>query len=269
MTKQGKQLIVILIAAIAALYFLFPAPSTKKQKMTVSDSALMEFADDNPPPRRLPPQAGRPAPGINVPPPQAAGFALMADRYGRSDPFAPFYDVKEFREQPMELPDLDPLPPMLLKNPANMKLTAIVFKKGVGMAIINSEVLYKGDAIQGFQVKELTVDKVVLVNDMDDKIVLQLKQEGMEGFGSFGDGLSNIQELPVLPGNEANSSLIPSIGIGAPSIPAPKVPQPSLTVKATTKQGADKRSKEIKAIIDDNTLIDANELLSTKENKPR
>ncbi len=130
----------------------------------------------------------------------AAGFSdfeLLNDRYGRSDPFAPFYDIPEPDETLLDIPAIEPLPPMILESPANMKLTAVSIQDdGTGMAIINGEIVRVGDYVLGFRVHYISQNRVELINELGDKAILRIKQAVPTGYEVTRGEISNIQKVP-------------------------------------------------------------------------
>lgn len=284
MSKQGKPIVVLLVIAVilAALYSITnpvggkksSAPAQKKHKAVKEvsmDDYGAELEEQQPRPQ---PAKQRPAKKKNKPVAAAASmamdpaeFAMMADRYGRNDPFSPFFDIQEFTGELINLPDLEPLPPMIMQNPSTMKLSAIVLKSGVGTAIVNGEVLYVGDTIQGFTVSEITFDKVVLLNELKDKAILRLKQEGLPDFNVNNNTISNITDDFMLskPSQEP-SRLIPVTKGGL------IIPDDDLTNEITSRKSVIKKKstlKEMKELMQDDALIDVEQMLSTPENSPR
>ncbi len=121
-------------------------------------------------------------------------FELLQERYGRTDPFAPVYEMPKkspaavFNE---ELPFIAPVTPFVF-NPPVFKLTAISVSNGKGMAIIDGELLAVGDRIKEFTVTGIKADQVTLRSDLGDKMYLKLKQEIKNAFNTSGNSISNI-----------------------------------------------------------------------------
>jgi len=128
-----------------------------------------------------------------------AEFTLLRDRYGRTDPFEPLYVIEEkVFEEIVELPEINPLPPMILRNPPNLVLSAIALREGEGFAIINGEILRVGDYVEDFAVNKIEKDSVELYNDMGDRAILRIKQEYKGAFDTSNGTLSNINVEPEL-----------------------------------------------------------------------
>lgn len=283
MSKQGKPIVILLTIAVilSALYAIknpvgssskkAPPPAKKKKAVqAVSvDNYGEELANQA---RRAPAKKQQPvkkkkqavaAASMAMDP---AEFALMADRYGRNDPFTPFFNIEEFTGELIDLPDLEPLPPMIMQNPSSMKLSAIVINENVGTAIINDEVLYVGDSIQGFTVSEISFDKVTLTNELKDKAILRLKQEGMPDFNVNNNAISNVHDDFMIGTPSQNPSRLIPVTKGGLIIP-----DDDLTNEITSRKSVDKKAsmKDIKGMLQDEALIDVEQMLSAPENAPR
>lgn len=275
MTKQGKMILGLLVLAIVGTLVLFPAPkSAKKTSLAPPAEENMEAImrereqraielgvlppKSTPPPKKAPPPIATARMAIDP-----AEFAMMADRYGRNDPFSPFFNIEEFTGELMDLPDLEPLPPMIMQNPPSMRLTAIVLRDGVGTAVVNGEVLYVGDVIAGFTVSEITIDKVILLNELKDKAILRLKQEGMPSFNVNSGSISNIEEGFMQPPSAPPSRLIPMTEHGL------IIPDDDLDNEITSRKTVKTAATQMKESIQDDTLIDVEKMLSAQENAPR
>jgi hypothetical protein len=132
-------------------------------------------------------------------------FELLAERYGRSDPFAPIFETPAaapVEEVEVGFPGITPLPPMVVRNPPNFSLSAIAMRGGRGIAIVNGDILRQGDFVDEYTVKLIASDRVELVSDMGDKIILRIKQEIKTGMDDSG-GASSIEITPAIPARAA------------------------------------------------------------------
>lgn len=124
-------------------------------------------------------------------------FELLTDRYGRSDPFAPFYEIPQPEERLLDMPPIEPLPPMILESPPNMHLSAVsIQQNGVGMAVINGDIVRIGDYVMGFRVHYISKSRVELINELGDKAILRIQQAIPRGYDVSSGEISNIQEEP-------------------------------------------------------------------------
>jgi len=252
LSKSGIKVIALLVLAIVAVLVLFPAHKSKKPAPTIkTGNAVQQLEVRRQQTKRNVNRAQkRPAKPKKKPVSTASiaaipeeDFELLSERFGRDDPFSPFFKIPAVSgDQLVDLPDLDPLPPMIIENPSNMTLSAIaVNDKGQGSAVINGEVYHEGDYILGYRVHTITVSRVELVNDLNDMVILPLRQKLIDGFSVTGNSISNITEedvnqiLPLphrrpVPGMnviENDQYMPPATGIGPPGHgPAQTAPRP-------------------------------------------
>lgn len=212
-SPASKVILIILAIAIVLTLFLFPAGS-KPKPLRVGAKANMTAGGEQGPitlddleEDRMP---GRPAPAPAAPKQSKAGtflpggdaggmadFELLAERYGRSDPFVPLYKVPSAGagEDVVELPEISPLPPMQLRNPPRLILSGIAIQNRRGIAVINGEILREGGEIEGYVVDMIAPDRVELHNDMGDTVVLRIKQEVKLNYDMSGSSISNMEEM--------------------------------------------------------------------------
>ncbi len=220
-SRPTQIIAVILVVLIATFYFT--DPKHKQKKMTVAAPNQMEDGmrqsgmspDDladagmTAAPERQ--NAAAPVAKSNLAQTMFAGvsenFELLQERYGRDNPFAPFYVIKEKIDQQtqvfdVDLPELTPVVPQVLYTPPAFVLTAIATKDGRGIAVINGEILKEGDRIEGFQVVSILKDQVQLKGQMGDVLYLKIKQELKGDYGVKNNEISNINVGKPSPVNQ-------------------------------------------------------------------
>lgn len=202
MTPSGMLIVIALAVAIVGVVFLVPSrrgghatvrvPENFSQKAQevqtakeAADSVNSQVGNPAAPQPAEQPQAPAAKPashtgtaGASVVSASSADLALIADRVGRLDPFAPILDAtipepQQAEQVVEEIPadDFNPIienfsipfpqvPNPIYVKPPSFSLTAISAKTGTGehFVIINNEILKRGDFVPGTQYYVADID---------------------------------------------------------------------------------------------------------------
>ncbi|MEW5946107.1 MAG: hypothetical protein AB1742_07910, partial [bacterium] len=132
-------------------------------------------------------------------------------RCGRDAPSAPPLPG-DARAAPLpEAHDLPPLPPLVLRNPPDLRLTAISLSTGGGgFAVLNGEIVREGSIIGKYVVESIAADTVELISASGERAILEIKHAYAPGFDVSAGSISNIEEEQ--PGEPPAGGFLPMPG---------------------------------------------------------
>jgi len=238
-SRNGKIMVAVLSVAIVVALLMpgkkgrspFREPALPERPLSQTEMLMAELEGRSAPehapaaPAAQQNPVAQPAP---APPPPAAfaaasvipadseDFELLAERYGRTDPFAPLIElpssVDEDDDDVVELPEISPLPPILPKPMPSLNLTAVAIRNGKGIAVINGKILRVGDDVAGYTVMKIAADRVELVDQLGDTATLRIRQETPPSWEVIPGLLAPLPDFTPPPRKKDSTRLSPVTG---------------------------------------------------------